>query len=139
MSDSCGIITVRNLTEGLPKKSMAQDSLEYSEAPSGSPSGICQKVLPSKDILTSNGNLNIPIAKERVSFIRKVDSHGKNEVNGSTYFIKRRLEGQYVVATIFTHIKRLVVKQENKIIRSFSFPIKDRVVTPTLPVAKRRT
>ncbi|MBI5188575.1 MAG: helix-turn-helix domain-containing protein, partial [Nitrospirae bacterium] len=62
--------------------------------------------------MDTNGHLSLPIAKGKVSFIRKIDSHGKIEVNGSTYFIKRRLEGQYVIATIFAHRKRLVVKQE---------------------------
>lgn len=90
--------------------------------------------------MDSNSRLNIPIAKGRVSFIRKVDPHGKIEVNGSTYFIRRKLEGQYVVATIFTHGKRLVVKQDNKIIKSFSFPIKGHiVVVPLLPITKRKT
>ena len=40
--------------------------------------------------IDSNGHLNIPIAKGRVSFIRKIDSHGKIEVNGSTYFVRGR-------------------------------------------------
>ena len=74
-----------------------------------------------------------------VSFVRKVDSHGKIEVNGSTYFIRRKLEGQYVVATIFTHRKRLVVKQENRMIKSFSFSIKDHVVAPLLPMTRGQT
>ena len=86
-----------------------------------------------------NGHLNFPIAKGKVSFIRKVDSHGKIEVNGSTYFIRRKLEGQYVIATIFTHRKRLVVKQENRIIKSFSFPIKGHIVSPLLTVTKRKS
>ena len=89
--------------------------------------------------IDSNGHLSLPIAKGRASFIRKVDSHGKIEVNGSTYFIKRRLEGQYVVATIFTHRKRLVVKQDNRIIKSFSFPIKGHIVVPLLPITRRKT
>lgn len=88
--------------------------------------------------IDSNGHLNIPIAKGRVSFIRKVDSHGKIDVNGSAYFIRRKLEGQYVIATIFTHRKRLVVKQENKIIKSFSFPIKGHIVAPLCPYTKRK-
>jgi putative transposase len=82
--------------------------------------------------IDSNGRLNLPIARGRVSFIRKVDPHGKIEVNGSTYFIRRKLEGQYVIATIFTYRKRLVVKQDNKIIKSFSFPIKDHIIAPLL-------
>ena len=89
--------------------------------------------------INSNGGLNIPIAKGKVSFIRKVDSHGRIEINGSTYFIRKKLERQYVVATIFIHRKRLVVKQDNKIIKFFSFPIKGRIIDSLLPHTKRKT
>jgi putative transposase len=78
------------------------------------------------------GNLNLPIAKGKVSFIRKVDSHGRIEVNGFPYFIRRKLERQYVVSTIFTQSKKLVVTHENKIIKSFTFPIKGHIVNPVL-------
>jgi hypothetical protein len=88
--------------------------------------------------IDSNGHLNIPIAKGRVSFIRKVDPHGKIDVNGSTYFIRRKLEGQYVVATISTHRKRLVVKQDNRVIKSFSFPIKGHIVAPLFPITRKK-
>lgn len=88
--------------------------------------------------IDSNGHLNLPIARGRVSFIRKVDHYGKIEVNGSTYFIRRKLEGQYVIATIFTHRKRLVVKQENRVIKSFSFPVKGHIIAPLLSIANRK-
>jgi len=78
--------------------------------------------------IDSKGNLTLPIAKGKVSFIRKVNSHGRIDVNGFSYFIRRRLERQYVVSTIFTYRKKLVVKHENKIIKSFAFPIKDHIV-----------
>jgi transposase len=91
-----------------------------------------------KQFMDSKGHLNIPIAKGKVSFIRKVDSNGRIEVNGATYFIKRKLEGQYVIATIFTHRKRLVVKQNNRVIKSFSFPIKGHVVSPFLPLTQKK-
>lgn len=86
----------------------------------------------------SKGHLNFPIPKGKVSFIRKVNTHGKIEVNGSTYFVRRKLAGQYVIATIFTHRKELVVKQDNSIIKSFSFPIKTHIIDPLLPVTKKR-
>jgi hypothetical protein len=35
------------------------------------------------------GNLNLPIAKGKVSFTRKVDSHGRIDVNGFPYLIKK--------------------------------------------------
>jgi len=82
--------------------------------------------------IDSKGNLKLPIAKGKVSFIRKVDSHGRIEVNGFPYFIRKKLERQYVVATIFTHSKKLVVTHENEIIKSFTFPIKDQIVNPAL-------
>ena len=74
------------------------------------------------------GNLALPIAKGRISFIRKVDSHGRIEFNGFPYFIRKKLEGQYVIATILVHKKRLVVKYENRIIKSFPFPIKGSII-----------
>jgi len=80
----------------------------------------------------SRGHLHFPVARGKVSFIRKVDSHGRIEANGSTYFIRKKLEGQYVVVTLFTCRKKLVVKHEKKIIKSFSFPIQGRVVAPLL-------
>ncbi len=89
--------------------------------------------------IDSHRNLTLPIAEGRVSFIRKVDSHGKIEVNGATYFIRRKLEGQYVVATLFTHRKRLVIKQDRRVITSFSFPIKGHVIAPLLPYTKRKS
>jgi transposase InsO family protein len=88
--------------------------------------------------IDSHGHLNFPIAKGKVSFVRKVDAHGKIEVNGSTYFVRRKLEGQYVVATIVSHKKRLVVKQGNKIIKAFTFPIKGRIIDPLFAITKRK-
>ena len=78
------------------------------------------------------GNLKLPIARGKVSFIRKVDSNGRIEVNGFPYFIRRKLERQYVVATVFTYRKKLVIKHENKIIKSFAFPIKGHIINPVL-------
>jgi putative transposase len=82
--------------------------------------------------IDSKGNLNLPIAKGKVSFIRKVDPHGRIEVNGFLYFIRKKLERQYVVATIFTRNKKLVVTYENEIIKSIIFPIKGHIVNPAL-------
>ena len=79
-----------------------------------------------------SGHLVLPIARGRISFVRKIDSQGRIDVNGFPYFIRRKLEGQYVIATIFTHRKKLVVKQDKKIIKSFPFPIKGKIVAPLL-------
>lgn len=88
--------------------------------------------------MDAQGHLDLPIAKGKVSFVRKVDAHGKVEINGVQYFIRKKLEGQYVVATIFTQRKKLVVKHENKIIKTFSFPIKGHIVDSLLKDKKKR-
>jgi len=86
----------------------------------------------------SAGHLSIPLAKGKLSYIRKVDSHGKIELNGSTYFIREKLEGQYVVGTIYTYRKLLVVKQGARVIKSFAFPIKGPIVDPMLRIPRKR-
>jgi transposase len=87
----------------------------------------------------THGNLKLPISRGKVSFVRKVNTCGRIEINGTPYFIRRSLEGQYVIATLFTHRKKLVVKQHNKIIKSFPFPISKHIVAPLLSYTKSKT
>ena len=85
-----------------------------------------------RDYHDAQGHLSLPVAKGKVSFVRKVDSHGSIEVNGKAYFIRKKLEGQYVLATIYPHRKRLVVKQNNRLIKSLPFPLNAKIVKPLL-------
>lgn len=78
----------------------------------------------------ARGHLALPIAKGRVSFVRKVDSHGRIEFNGAAYFIRRKLERQYVVATLSTHHRRVFIKHEGKLIKTFPFPFIGRITKP---------
>jgi hypothetical protein len=68
----CDITIMRNHLEVLPKKNTAQDSLAYSEIASGSPSDICQRVLPLKDILTPMDILISLLQKERSPLSEKL-------------------------------------------------------------------
>jgi len=86
--------------------------------------------------IDSKGNLKLPVSRGRISYVRKVNSDGRIEVNGFPYFIRKKLEGQYVISTIFTHRRKLVIKQDNKIIKSFPFSIKDRIDAPLLSYTK---
>ena len=80
--------------------------------------------------LDARGRLALPIAKGLVSFVRKVDSHGSIEFNGAEYFIRRKLERQYVTATLSTHHRRVFIKHEGKLIKSTPFPFTGRVCDP---------
>jgi transposase InsO family protein len=82
--------------------------------------------------IDARGHLALPIAKGCVSFVRKVDAHGWIEFNGSEYFIRRKLERQYVVATISTHHRRVFIKYEGRLIKSVPFPFKGKVIDPLI-------
>jgi hypothetical protein len=72
----------------------------------------------------------LPIARGRVSWVRKVGAHGRIEFNGAEYFVSRKLEHQYVVATLSTHHRRVFIKHDGKLIRSVSFPFAGSVIMP---------
>ena len=80
--------------------------------------------------IDAHGHLAFPIARGRVSFVRKVDSHGSIEFNGAEYFIRRKLERQYVVATLSTHHRRVFIKHDGRLIKSVPFPFTGRVCDP---------
>jgi hypothetical protein len=80
--------------------------------------------------IDARGHLALPIAKGHGSWVRKVDSHGRIEFNGAEYFISRKLERQYVVATLSTHHRRVFVKSEGNLIKSIPFPFKGTVIDP---------
>ncbi len=63
-------------------------------------------------------------------FIRKVNSRGSIEFNGAEYFIRRKLERQYVVATLSTHHRKVFIKHEGKLIKTFIFPFTGKVIEP---------
>jgi len=75
-------------------------------------------------------HLALPIAEGLVSFVRKADSRGSIEFNGAEYFVRQKLERQYVVATLSTHHRRIFVKSEGKLIKSIPFPFTGTVIDP---------
>jgi transposase len=84
------------------------------------------------------GRLVLPLARGRVSFIRKVDADGQIDLNGWAYFVGKRLTGCYVTATIFPHRQELVVKQAHSVYKRFPFCISEPVVAPLLLLPRGR-
>lgn len=83
------------------------------------------------------GRLRLPLARGRLSFIRRVATTGEVEVLGCPYFIGKRLAGRYVVATIVTHRRTLAVTLEHRTIRRYPFLIREPVVAPLVPLPAR--
>jgi hypothetical protein len=78
----------------------------------------------------ARGHPALPMAKGLVSWVRKVDAHNCIKFNGAEYFIRRKLERQYVVATLSTYHRRVFIKYEEKVIKTFPFPFVGKVVDP---------
>ena len=89
--------------------------------------------------LDAKAQIHFPVAKGKVAWIRKVDGRGHIDVNGKTYFIRRRLSGQYVMATLFTHRQTLVIKRDNERIKSFTFPIHESRISPLFSFGTARS
>ena len=83
-------------------------------------------------------HLHLPLARGRVSFIRRVNARGLIEFNATDYFVGKRLTGRYVTATIFPHRQALVVKHAARIHKRFSFPVSQPLVDPLLPLPRGR-
>jgi len=84
------------------------------------------------------GRLRLPLARGRVSFIRRVDAQGTIEINGKSYSLGRRLLGRYITATVFTHRRVLVVKVGTRLHKRFHFPIRELLVSPIVPLPRGR-
>lgn len=115
-------------------------SLSLAEHGARFPGGLRDRLWPSlrhlqedfsiEHYIDAHGHLALPIAKGHVSWVRKVDSHGRFEFNGAEYFIRRKLERQYVMATLSTHHRRVFVKNDGKLIKVIPFPFTGTVADP---------
>jgi len=86
----------------------------------------------------AQGQLQLPLARGRLSFVRRVDAAGTIALPGGTFRVGRRLAGQYVVATLYTHRRELVVKLEGRVLKRFPVPLREPVVAPLYPLPRGR-
>ena len=86
----------------------------------------------------THGRLRLPLARGRVSFVRRADPHGAIDINGKLYVLGRRLVGRYITATIFTHRRMLVVKVGARRHKRFPFPIPEPLVASIVPLPRGR-
>jgi hypothetical protein len=86
----------------------------------------------------AQGTLRLPLARGRISFVRRVSGVGTIELPGGAYRVGRRIAGQYVVATLYTHRRELVVKLEGRVVKRFPCPIRERLVPPLYALPRGR-
>jgi hypothetical protein len=86
----------------------------------------------------AGGHLRLPLARGRISFVRRVTETGTIDLPGGAYRVGRRLARQYVVATLYTHRRELVVTLDGHVVKRFLCPIHEPVVPPLYPLPRGR-
>lgn len=83
------------------------------------------------------GQLRIPLAKGRLSYLRRVQPGGVIEIARSHFFVPLNTVGLVVCATILTGSRRLVIRHGGETIATHPFPIPEPPVDPYHPTAKQ--
>jgi transposase len=76
------------------------------------------------------GELRLPLARGRISWVRRADERGTVELLGRRLPLGRGAANEYVVATLSTGRGEIAVRLAELAPKLFAFPIKERVVQP---------
>lgn len=79
------------------------------------------------------GELHLPLARGRISWVRRTDERGTLLLHGRRLAVGRVAANQYVVATLSTAREDLIVRADGSAPKLFHFPIDERVVQPLRP------
>ncbi len=76
------------------------------------------------------GELRLPLARGRISWVRRVDEHGRLALLGRRLSLGRAVANEYVVATLSTGRGEVAVRVEQRVVKLFAFTLRERVVQP---------
>lgn len=76
------------------------------------------------------GELRLPLARGRISWVRPVDEHGTLRLLGRRLSLGHVAANQYVIATLSTGRGEISVRVGKRAVKLFRFPIAERVVQP---------
>lgn len=89
------------------------------------------------DYQDARGRLHVPLARGRITFLRRVQTGGVIEVAGAPFFVPAATEGLCVAATILTSRRQLTIRLDGEIIARHPFPIGEKPASPYHPLAHR--
>lgn len=85
-----------------------------------------------------HGQIRIPLARGRLTYLRRVHPGGVIEISRSHYPLPATsLTGQLVVATVLTGSRRLIIRHQGETIATYPFRIPEPVTDPYHPIAHR--
>ena len=76
------------------------------------------------------GGLRLPLARGRISWVRRADEDGTLEILGHRLRLGRRAANEYVVATLSTARGELTIRLDGRRIGAYRHPIGEKVVRP---------
>ncbi len=79
------------------------------------------------------GQLHLPLARGRISWVRLADEHGTLALQGRRLALGRAAANQYVIATLSTARGDITVRLADRAVKIFSFRIDERVVQRLRP------
>lgn len=89
------------------------------------PRGFALK--PYRDAL---GELRFPLARGRLSWVRRADEHGGLEILGHRLRLGRRAANEYLLCTLSTAREELTVRLDGRPIGAYRHPIDETVIRP---------
>jgi hypothetical protein len=78
----------------------------------------------------AQGELRLPLARGRISWVRRADEHGRLRLLGRRLPLGRVAANQYVIATLSTARGEISVPIGERAVKLFGFTIRERAVQP---------
>ena len=121
-----------------PKLSVAEHGTRFPGALLAAQDGAVRRIPNGFSLDTyrdAAGELRLPLARGRISWVRRADERGTLALHGRRLPLGRAAASQYVVATLSTGRTELGVRLPDGAVKHFRFPIAERVVQRLRPSA----
>jgi hypothetical protein len=89
------------------------------------------------DYQDRRGQLRIPLARGRLTYLCRVQQGGVVEVAGAPFFVPPSTIGACVSATVLTSRQELTIRLDGHVIARHRFPIPEKLIDPYHPIAPR--
>lgn len=89
------------------------------------------------DQIDRQGRLRIPLARGRLTYLRRVQPGGMIEAAGAHFPVPAATEGLCVAATVLTSRRQIYIRLDGEIIAHYSFPIPEKASPTYHPIAPK--
>ena len=119
-----------------PKLSLAENGTRFPAALLAAQNGALRRIPQGFSLdrhRDAAGALRLPLARGRISWVRRADERGVLPLLGRRLPLGRAAANQYVIATLSTARGDLTVRLADHAVKLFRHPIAERVVQPLRP------